>query len=71
MKVNFNTTVLGEAIVWRSESDTRPGLFHYTFKLRHGGMVCSCEGWQYNAFCKHLERAPVEAIERLMANWRD
>ena len=72
MKLNLNpSTLLGEAIVYRTESDSRPGLFHYTVKLRHGGIVCSCEGWQNHGICKHVQKLPLDnqAALDIMSDW--
>jgi hypothetical protein len=71
MKIDFVSNFLGEAIVWRTESQSRPGMFHYTSKLRAGGIVCSCEGWQYNGYCKHMENLPAEKVEAAMKAWHD
>ena len=72
-KVNFESqpTFLGEAIVFRSESESRPGLYHYTFKLRRGGVICTCEGWQFQGHCKHVVDLPLdEAAQDIMKQWR-
>jgi len=73
MRVNFAAgAILGEAIVMRTESESRPGLFHYTFKLRRAGIICTCEAWQYRASCKHALNMPLDSPEALKieAQWR-
>jgi len=72
VRVNFtpDATFLGEAIVYRVESTTRPGLFHYTFKLRNGGVVCTCEGWQFQGHCKHVVSLNLEAAQDILKHWR-
>jgi hypothetical protein len=71
MKLNLNPSkFLGEAAVTRVESLTRPGKYHYVMKLRDGGVICSCEGYQYNSHCKHLDNLPTEEILGVMKRWR-
>jgi hypothetical protein len=69
VKVTF-VNDLGEAAVFRIESESRPSRYHYVMKLREGGMICTCEGWQYNGHCKHLEQIPDEELRKAMARWR-
>ena len=72
MKINFvEAKSLGEAIVFAYESETRPGLFHYVFKLRHGGVVCTCEGWGFRGHCKHVELVPLDSPEaqKIQRRW--
>jgi hypothetical protein len=73
MKIDFTSSFLGEAIVWRTESTSRPGMFHYTMRLRLGGFICSCESWQYRGTCKHTEEVPKEVLDKVLAvvsGWR-
>jgi len=57
--------------VYRTESLTRPGRYHYTMKLRDGGIICTCEGWQYNGYCKHIEDVPIlETAADVIRRWR-
>lgn len=72
MKVNFSSAFLGEAIVYRSESESRLGMFHFTFKLRYGGIVCTCEGWQFQGHCKHATNLQLDSPEaqRIQRRWR-
>jgi hypothetical protein len=72
MKINFNSAqLLGEGIVFRWESESRPGTFHFTFKLRHGGVVCTCEGWQFRGYCKHVMNVPLDtgSVTDIMREW--
>ena len=74
MKINFTAgRSLGEAIVYAFESETREGLFHYTMKLRHGGVVCTCEGWGFRGWCKHVTAIPLDSDEAqsIQKQWRD
>ena len=74
VKVNFNPVpnYLDEAVAFRVESESRPGTYHYVFKLRHGGVLCTCEGWQFRGYCKHVQVVPLdaEAPQRVMRRWR-
>lgn len=73
MRVDFSDQrLLGEAIVFRSPSTSRVGMFHYTFKLRYGGFLCTCESWQYRGHCKHVQAAQTDSPEaqEIMRRWR-
>jgi hypothetical protein len=73
MKVNFNPDVKfqDEAIVWRVESESRPGLSHFVIKYRHGGVVCTCEGHQFRGSCKHvIVMEPGPEAMAVLQKWR-
>jgi hypothetical protein len=71
MKLDLDPSeYLGEAAVFRFESESRPGMQHYTIKLKTGGIVCSCEGWQAHGHCKHLELVPAEKMVEVLQKWR-
>jgi uncharacterized protein YegP (UPF0339 family) len=72
VKLNFNPPArcLGEAVVWRIASESREGVYHIVCKLRNGGVICSCEGWQYRGYCKHVAIVPMEDAQDIMAKWR-
>jgi len=74
VKVDFNEkpTLLGEGMVFRTPSESRAGLFHFTFKLRYGGFVCTCESWQYRGSCKHVLVAQTDSPEaqEIQKRWR-
>ena len=40
--------------LWRVESSTTPGLF-YDVKWRNVGGSCTCRGFQFRHWCKHME----------------
>jgi DNA-binding HxlR family transcriptional regulator len=50
-----DTELLDEAIVYKTESQSEPGLWHYTVLTRGGQLQCSCKGWQYTEGCKHTK----------------
>jgi hypothetical protein len=71
LKVNFTPTqMVDQAIVFRTPSETRQGVMHYTFKLRHGGIVCTCEGWQFRGTCKHATNLDLSECGEILAEWR-
>jgi hypothetical protein len=50
---------LGEAVVHRAPSKSRPGLWHYQFQFRDSrGTLCTCEGWQMAGHCWHVDELP-------------
>jgi hypothetical protein len=56
MRVDLgDTQFLDKAIVYKTESVSSPGQFHYTMLLGDGEIECSCKGWQYTRGCKHLK----------------
>lgn len=75
MRLDFSNKprFVDEAIVFRSESESRPGLFHMTFKLRNGGIVCTCEGWSFRGSCKHAMNVPLDSDEAqlIQRRWRE
>ena len=74
MRIDFNVKpkFVGEAIVFRSESESRPGLAHFTAKLRGGGVICSCEGYQFRGTCKHATSIPLDdEAQKILTSWRD
>jgi hypothetical protein len=72
LKIDFNPArFLGEAAVCIVESDSRPGRFHYVMKLREGGVICTCEAFQFFGQCKHCERVPADHFLTVMKKWRN
>jgi hypothetical protein len=51
---------LGPAVVFRTASKSRPGIFHYQSIFQNGqGIKCSCEGFSFNGRCWHIELIPL------------
>jgi hypothetical protein len=44
---------MGTCSVYKSASNTRAGLFHYTIVSSDGTIVCTCEGWLNHKKCWH------------------
>jgi len=50
---------LGECTVFRSPSESRPGLFHLTVVHQNGSIRCSCEGFCLQGHCWHIDKIPL------------
>lgn len=51
---------LGPAKVYRIESQSRLGLFHYVLVFQNeNGVRCTCEGWQWQGHCWHVDSIPL------------
>jgi len=50
---------LGECTVFRSPSESRPGLFHLTVVHSNGSIRCSCEGFCLQGHCWHIDAIPL------------
>jgi hypothetical protein len=75
MRLNFNeeqgtTEFIDEAIVYRTESKSEPGYYHYTLRFRNGDIVCSCKGFQYGEKCWHMDRFEMDGNGyRILQGW--
>lgn len=64
--VNFSPEMeefQGISRVWRTRSKSRPSMFHYTFLFDSGSVQCTCEGFNYNAKCWHIEAIKPDGDE--------
>jgi hypothetical protein len=73
-KVDFSRPeLIGVGKVYKFLSESRDDLVHYVVD-GPGGVICTCEGWQYRQHCKHVdrvpyERKPVQRVEVTEDNW--
>lgn len=59
---------LGDARVWKFESKSRPGKFHYVIigKLIN---ICTCEAYQYKNECPHTHPDVLARLVDEEAKW--
>lgn len=47
--------LLPQGRIWRTASSSRIGVYHYTFELVGMDTWCTCEGFQFNEKCRHID----------------
>jgi hypothetical protein len=55
MKVKLGPKYKGNGHVWETPSSSREGVMHYTMFLQGIDPICTCEGYQYNQKCRHID----------------
>lgn len=69
--VNFvEPRFVGQAVVFRTESSSRPGMFHWTFVFWNDEVQCTCEGFHFRQECKHTKIIDMSYAELLEVHKR-